>query len=134
MSDRQTGKDILTLMLHMPKERMQATWGSMTPEERESMYGGGHAEEIDKLVKQLGTKSTRHLEGDAFGNHLADLHDGEGMADEHAASVLHTPSGVRLAQRAVTLKPGSNEHQTTMAILNARYSTAKKQTPHPSFE
>lgn len=131
MSDRQTGKDILTLMLHMPKERMASTWGSMTPEERSGMYGGGHAEEIDKLVKQIGTRSTKHLEGDAFGNHLADLHDGEGMSDEHAAAVLHTPSGVRLAQRAVALKAGSSEHQTTMAILRARYAQAKK-SPTPN--
>lgn len=123
VEDRAKGKHILTLMTYLPVEDIRAVWAGMSKQHREQLFGHGHAEELDDLIKHLGKKDTGHLAGDEFGERLRALHAGEGMDDHKAASVLHTASGVRMAQRAVQgpKKTGHEAHRTTMSILNARY-------------
>lgn len=124
VEDRPNGKHILTLMTYLPVEDIRSVWAGMTKEHRLRLFGNGHAEELDNLIRHLGKKGEMgHLAGDEFGEKLRSLHRGEGMDDHKAARVLHTASGVRMAHRAAEgpEKTGHQAHQTTMAILNARY-------------
>lgn len=124
--DRGTGKHIVTLMTYLPVEDIRRVWAGMGKSERLRLFGNGHADELDQLVKGLGTHGKMgHLDGDEFGEKLKALHSGTGMDDHRAARVLHTASGVRMATRAAA-GPGKNNvnpvaHETTMKILNARY-------------
>lgn len=120
---RGDGKEIVSLMVTLPLDHIREIWAGMSKQHRDEMFGNGHAQELDEMVKGLGKQDTSHLAGDQFGDHLRDLHDGQGMNDPDAARVLHTASGVRMAQRAVQgpKKIGHEAHRTTLAILNARY-------------
>jgi hypothetical protein len=124
--DRPRGKHILTLMTYLPVQDIKQVWREMSKQDRLKFFGNGHAQEIDLLVKQLGTRPTDHLQSSPFGSRLHALHSGVGMDDHAAATVLHDPSGVRLAHRAVSLPPGSPQHVTTMGILNGRYRSNQK--------
>lgn len=123
IEDRATGKHILTLMTYLPVEDIRNVWAGMSKDHRMRLFGHGHAEELDILIKHLGRKDTAHLQGDEFGERLRALHLGTGMDDHRAAKVLHTASGVRMAARAVEgpKKIGRDAHEMTMKILNARY-------------
>lgn len=126
-ANRPRGKHILTLMTYLPVSDIKQVWREMDRADRLKFFGNGHAQEIDLLVKQLGTRPTSHLRSTPFGSRLDALHSGAGMDDHAAATVLHDPSGVRLAHRAVSLPPGSPEHNTTMGILNGRYRSNQKE-------
>lgn len=128
VEDRTSGKHILTLMTYLPVEDIKSVWSGMTKPHRLKLFGHGHAEELDTLIRHLGKKSTSHLSGDEFGEKLQALHAGAGMDDHRAARVLHTASGVRMAHRAVEgpAKTGQQAHETTMKILNARYKEKDK--------
>lgn len=121
VNDRMMGRHVLSLALQSDINSLRSMWSRMDAKDRLDMFGNGHAKEIDLLLKSLGKYDTSHLKGDSFGDHLIDLHDGQGMSDPDAAAVLGDPSGVRLAHRAVMLAPGSDAHRSTMGILNARY-------------
>jgi len=123
VEDRAGGKEIVNLMVSLPLEHLQEVWKGMSKQDRLRLFGHGHAEELDNLIKSLGKRNTDHLTGDEFGERLAALHLGEGMDDHRAARVLHTASGVRMAHRACEGpgKCGKEAHASTMRILNARY-------------
>lgn len=124
---RQLGKAIIDDLMELPHDHIRQIWKAMTKDDRNVLFGNGHAEELDNLIKSLGTSDPVHLSGDEsgeFGDKLRDLHLGNGMgSDGNATKVLHTASGVRLAHRAALgpKKTGTEAHRTTMNILNARY-------------
>lgn len=123
IENRASGKHILTLMTYLPVEDIRSVWAGMSKQHRLKLFGNGHAEELDTMIKHLGKKDVGHLSDSEFGQKLQQLHSGEGMDDHRAARVLHTASGVRMAHRAAEgpAKTGAVGHATTMAILNARY-------------
>lgn len=132
VENRASGKHILTLMTYLPVEDIRSVWAGMSKQHRLRLFGNGHAEELDTLIKHLGKKSAGdlgHLSDSEFGRKLQQLHSGQGMDDHKAARVLHTASGVRMAHRAAEgpAKTGAVGHATTMAILNARYKEKEKE-------
>lgn len=127
VEDRARGKHILTLMTYLPVEDIKAVWKSMSKAHRAKFFGNGHAEELDRFVGALGKSNADHLTGD-FAEKLRSLNNGNGMDDHKAARVLHTPSGVRLAHRALTLNPASEAYRSTVGILNGRHAAEMKKS------
>jgi len=124
----QIGKQILTHMMHMSHPALRKVWAAMTKPERDAMFGNGHAKEVDTFVRSLGKNDSSHLEGHAFGLHLHSLNSEGGFTSDEAAAVLHTPSGVRLAHRALTLNPNSEAFRSTLGILSGRMAAEMKKS------